>query len=219
MNTEAINHDPAITFINTGTQQPGKPSMGAWLSYGLGSANKNLPAYVVMISRGKGNLQALYARLWGSGFLPSQHQGVKLRRRATRCSTFRTRRGFRRDDRRAIARRAGGAEREEFGEVWRPGDRDADRAVRDGVSDADGGTGAVGYRGRAGIDFRPLRGAGEAAGDLCGELPAGAAAGGARGAVHPAFPPGLGPAREPAEPTARAVRGYRPGIGRAGARI
>jgi hypothetical protein len=79
MNTEAINHDPAITFINTGQQQPGKPSMGAWLSYGLGSDNANMPAYVVMISRGKGQLQALYDRLWGSGFLPSRHQGVKLR--------------------------------------------------------------------------------------------------------------------------------------------
>ena len=79
MKTEAINHDPAITYINTGSQQPGKASMGSWLSYGLGSMNRNLPDYVVMISRGQGNLQALYARLWGSGFLPSQHQGVKFR--------------------------------------------------------------------------------------------------------------------------------------------
>ncbi|MFC1757419.1 DUF1501 domain-containing protein, partial [Planctomycetota bacterium] len=79
LHTEAINHDPAITYINTGSQQPGKPSMGAWLSYGLGSANQNMPAFVVMISRGRGNLQALYSRLWGSGFLPSKHQGVKFR--------------------------------------------------------------------------------------------------------------------------------------------
>lgn len=79
MNTEAINHDPAITYINTGVQQPGKPSLGAWLSYGLGSETENMPAYVVMISRGRGQLQALYDRLWGSGFLPSRHQGVKLR--------------------------------------------------------------------------------------------------------------------------------------------
>lgn len=79
MHTEAVNHDPAITFINTGSQQPGKPSMGAWLSYGLGTENKDMPAYVVMISRDGGQLQALYSRLWGSGFLPAQHQGVKLR--------------------------------------------------------------------------------------------------------------------------------------------
>jgi hypothetical protein len=79
MHTEAVNHDPAITFINTGSQQPGKPSLGAWLSYGLGSDNKDMPSYVVMISRDGGQLQALYERLWGSGFLPAEHQGVKLR--------------------------------------------------------------------------------------------------------------------------------------------
>jgi len=79
VHTEAINHDPAITYINTGVQQPGKASMGAWVSYGLGSPNKNLPSYVVMISKGPGQKQALYSRLWGSGFLPSQHQGVALR--------------------------------------------------------------------------------------------------------------------------------------------
>jgi len=79
MNTEAINHDPAITYINTGTQQFGRPSMGAWLSYGLGSLSDNLPAYVTMISVGAKPGQALYARLWGSGFLPSKHQGVQFR--------------------------------------------------------------------------------------------------------------------------------------------
>ena len=79
IHTEAINHDPAITYINTGVQQPGKPSLGAWLSYGLGSPNENLPAYVVMISKGRGQSQALYSRLWGAGFLPSRHQGVNFR--------------------------------------------------------------------------------------------------------------------------------------------
>ena len=80
VHTEAINHDPAITCINTGTQQPGRPSLGAWLDWGLGSPNQNLPGYVVMISKGRGQSQALYDRLWGSGFLPSKHQGVKFRR-------------------------------------------------------------------------------------------------------------------------------------------
>lgn len=79
MNTEAINHDPAITYINTGTQQFGHPSMGSWLAYGLGSLSDNLPAYVTMISVGKKPGQALYARLWGSGFLPSKYQGVQFR--------------------------------------------------------------------------------------------------------------------------------------------
>ena len=79
VNTEAINHDPAITYISTGTQQLGHPSMGAWLNYGLGSPSDNLPGYIVMISKGRGGSQALYSRLWGSGFLPSKHQGVKFR--------------------------------------------------------------------------------------------------------------------------------------------
>ncbi len=81
MHTEAINHDPAITFFQTGFQLAGRPSIGSWLSYGLGSENKSLPAFVVMISQGTGKPggQPLYDRLWGSGFLPSQHQGVKFR--------------------------------------------------------------------------------------------------------------------------------------------
>jgi hypothetical protein len=76
--TEAINHDPAITFIQTGSQISGRPSIGAWLSYGLGSDNENLPSFVVLITRGKVD-QPLYARLWGSGFLPSEYQGVQFR--------------------------------------------------------------------------------------------------------------------------------------------
>lgn len=79
MFTEAINHDPAITFIQTGSQLPGRPSFGSWVDYGLGSMNDNLPAFVVMISKSNTKGQGLLARLWGSGFLPSQHQGVKLR--------------------------------------------------------------------------------------------------------------------------------------------
>src|SRR5881398_710776 len=81
LNTEAINHDPAITYIQTGSQQPGRPSLGAWLSYGIGSLSKNLPAFVVQISQGSGNKtdQPIFSRLWGSGFLPSQHQGVRFR--------------------------------------------------------------------------------------------------------------------------------------------
>jgi hypothetical protein len=79
--TEAINHDPAVTYIQTGSQQPGRPSIGSWLSYGVGSENHDLPSYIVLISQGSGNRndQPLFGRLWGSGFLPSVHQGVKLR--------------------------------------------------------------------------------------------------------------------------------------------
>ena len=78
MQTEAINHDPAITFVQTGAQLAGRPSMGAWIAYGLGSMNQDLPSFVVLLSRGRTD-QPLYDRLWGSGFLPSRYQGVKLR--------------------------------------------------------------------------------------------------------------------------------------------
>jgi hypothetical protein len=79
LHTEAINHDPAITFFQTGSQIAGRPSMGAWLSYGLGSANDNLPAFVVLISKNANRDQPLYSRLWGNGFLSSLHQGVQFR--------------------------------------------------------------------------------------------------------------------------------------------
>src|SRR5579859_1960652 len=81
LHTEAINHDPATTYIMTGSQQPGRPSAGAWLTYGLGSENSDLPSFIVMISQGSGNKtdQPIFSRLWGSGFLPSRYQGVRLR--------------------------------------------------------------------------------------------------------------------------------------------
>ena len=78
IHTEAINHDPALTFFQTGAQQGNRPSMGAWLSYGLGSENSNLPAYCVLLSRGKGNGQGVYSKLWTNGFLDSVHQGVQF---------------------------------------------------------------------------------------------------------------------------------------------
>ena len=79
VHTEAINHDPAVTFCQTGFQLAGRPSIGAWLSYGLGSENKDLPAFVVMVSQGKGGSQALADRAWGSGFLLTKYSGVKFR--------------------------------------------------------------------------------------------------------------------------------------------
>lgn len=78
MHTPAINHGPAVTFMQTGSQFPGRPSMGAWLDYGLGTENNNLPSFVVMVTKDKGG-QPLVSRLWGSGFLPSKHQGVRFR--------------------------------------------------------------------------------------------------------------------------------------------
>lgn len=104
MYTEAINHDPAITFINTGNQQPGYPSMGAWVGYGLGSGNANLPTFVAMISQGTGKNpgQPIFSRLWGSGFLPSSHQGVCLRPGASPVLYLGNPPGVDRDARRAL---------------------------------------------------------------------------------------------------------------------
>lgn len=77
MHTEAINHDPAATFIQTGSQFPGRPAIGSWVNYGLGSENENLPGFIVLITKNGGG-QPLYSRLWGNGFLPAKHQGVRF---------------------------------------------------------------------------------------------------------------------------------------------
>jgi Protein of unknown function (DUF1501) len=116
MHTEAINHDPAITFIQTGSQLPGRPSIGSWLSYGLGSENKDLPAYVVLTSFGSGRPddQPLYDRLWSSGFLPSQHQGVKLRNKGDAVLYLSNPPGMDRDGRRSTLDRLSAINKKEF---------------------------------------------------------------------------------------------------------
>jgi len=100
IHTEAINHDPAVTFLQTGSQIAGRPSMGSWVSYGLGSEAKDLPGFVVMISVGSGG-QPLYDRLWGSGFLPTRYQGVKFRSVGDPVLFLRNPEGVSREDRRA----------------------------------------------------------------------------------------------------------------------
>jgi hypothetical protein len=101
LHTEQINHDPAVTFIQTGFQLAGRPSLGAWVSYGLGTMNKDLPAFVVMISNGRsGGDQPLYDRLWGTGFMPSRYQGVKLRSVGEPVLYISNPEGFEREDRR-----------------------------------------------------------------------------------------------------------------------
>ena len=99
--TEAINHDPAITYIQTGSQIPGRPSLGAWLSYGLRSTNENLPSYVVMHARSNHAEQSLFSRLWGTGFLPADHQGVLLRSSGDPVLYLNNPAGVSRNDRRA----------------------------------------------------------------------------------------------------------------------
>ena len=102
LHTDAINHEPGITFFQTGSEQPGRPSFGSWMSYGLGSMNDSLPSFVVMITQGVGNMQALSARFWGSGFLPSEHQGCKLRSGADPVLYLNDPAGVSRSDRRKM---------------------------------------------------------------------------------------------------------------------
>jgi uncharacterized protein (DUF1501 family) len=99
--TEAINHDPAITYIQTGSQIPGRPSLGSWLSYGLGSMNENLPNYVVMLARTNHPQQSLFNRLWGTGFMPSDHQGILFRAAENPVLYLKNPKGVSRSDRRA----------------------------------------------------------------------------------------------------------------------
>jgi hypothetical protein len=120
MHTEAINHDPAVTFLQTGSQIAGRPSIGAWLSYGIGSETEDLPSFVVMISPGAGGGgQPLYDRLWGSGFLPSRYQGVKFRSVGDPVLYLSNPKGFTPDDRRQFLDALGKMNRiklDEFGD-------------------------------------------------------------------------------------------------------
>jgi uncharacterized protein (DUF1501 family) len=122
LHTEAINHDPAITYMNTGNQQPGNASMGAWVSYGLGSENKNLPAFIAMVSQGSGKNpgQPIFSRLWGSGFLPSSHQGVGLRPGANPVLYLANPPGTTREQRRALLDDLGELNRQRASELGDP---------------------------------------------------------------------------------------------------
>lgn len=102
MTTEQINHGPGITFMQTGHQLPGRPAVGAWLSYGLGTENRDLPSFVVMISQGRGQMQALFSHLWGAGFLPGEHQGVQFRAAGDPVLFLNDPPGVKRHDRRRV---------------------------------------------------------------------------------------------------------------------
>ena len=139
MHTEAINHDPAVTFFQTGSQQAGRPSIGAWLSYGLGSENANLPGFIVLLSRAREGDQPLYSWLWGSGFLPSQHQGVQFRGGKDPVLFLNDPEGHRSHQPPADARHAAHARAAAARAHHGSGDRRAHRPVRDGLPHADGG--------------------------------------------------------------------------------
>ena len=152
MTTDAINHDPAHMFMNTGSQIAGRPSMGAWVTYGLGSEGADLPGFVVLVSLGKGGQnQPIAARQWSSGFLPSRYQGVQLRSQGEPVLYLNSPAGISREQQGADIAAINALNRQHERVGRRSGNRHAHRAVRDGVPDA-------GQRARADGPY-PARGA------------------------------------------------------------
>ena len=139
MHTDAINHDPAITFLQTGSEQPGRPSLGSWLSYGLGSPNRDLPGFVVMTPRwsGRAEAQALYNRLWSSGFMPSEHSGIALRSAGDPVLYLSNPPGVDGQLRRSMLDSLAELNQATHGPSWRSGNPFTHRAIRDGLPNAD----------------------------------------------------------------------------------
>ena len=209
MYTDAINHDPAITFIQTGFQQPGRPSMGAWLSYGLGSENQTLPSFVVLLSQAHAiNAdQPLFSRLWASGFLPSSYQGVRFRGGSEPVLFLEDPPGVKTTTRRemldAVAA-LNGMKHAAYG----------DPEIETRIAQYE-----MAYRMQTSVPdlmdlskepdavFEHVRSGVAQARDLRGELSAGPAPGRARRPLHPALPSRLGPAqRSAARPGACSAR-------------
>ena len=130
MHTEAINHEPAITFMQTGNQITGRPCLGAWVSYGLGSLNENLPTFVVLVARPTNTeqVQAISARLWSAGYLPGEHAGVSFRTSGDPILFINNPPGVPARGPPHDARRPQGAQRDELPAAGRPGDADAHRS-------------------------------------------------------------------------------------------
>ena len=212
MHTEAINHDPAITFIQTGAQIAGRPSIGAWLAYGLGSESRDLPAFVVMVTQGGGG-QPLYDRLWGSGFLPTQYQGVKFRSVGDPVLYLSNPKGFSAENRRAYLDALAELNRmklEEFGDPeisTRIAQYEMAFRMQTSVPDL------------TNLSDEPARifklyGAGcPSAGNVCRQLLTGSASRRARRPLHPTFPSWLGPAWQAADGAPEAVPGDRSSLG------
>ena len=146
VHTNAINHDPACTFVMTGSEVPGKPSLGSWLAYGLGSESNDLPAFVVLTPNWKSGAaaQALFTRMWSSGFLASKYTGVVLRHVGDPVLYVQNPPGVSAAQSARDARYAWRTESTDLGSLRRSGNADAHRPVRDGVSHADQRAGADG---------------------------------------------------------------------------
>ena len=193
MYTDQFNHAPAQLFVHTGSARLGRPSMGSWLSYGLGTENRDLPSFVVLVSGTAAPDGG--ASLWGSAFLPTIHQGVQLRSSGDPVLFLSDPAGMSRQQRRRSIDTIQALNRLAARRRGRPRDPHPDRAVRDGLQDAGQRAGADGHRPRAGRDPRAVRHPARREG-VRQQLPAGAAAGRERRPVRAALPLGLGPARQ-----------------------
>ncbi len=210
MHTEAINHEPAITFIQTGNQIAGKPCIGSWIAYGLGSMNRDLPSFVVMNathSHPKANVQAISARLWSAGFLSAKYSGVALRAGADPVLYINNPDGVPQHIRRTML--DGLAELNQIQHETHRRSRNVGphRAVRDGVPDAVLGAGADGHNQGAGLGLRTVWRRGAQTRNGGAQLPDGAAHDGARRALCADLPARLGRAQQPARRAAEHVQG------------
>ena len=192
--TEAINHDPAITFITTGRELPGRPSLGSWLSYGLGTANRDLPGFVVMTPRwsGRRDAQALYNRLWGAGMLPSRHAGVALRPEGDPVLFLENPAGVDAASRRRMLDVLGRMNERLHAQVGDPEIQTRIAQYEARLPDAVLGARAQRPRQRAGEHLRDVRRPGARARDLRGVVPVGAPDGRARRPLRADLPPRLG---------------------------
>ena len=203
MHTDPINHDPAVTFLLTGNQQPGRPTLGSWVSYGLGSENKNLPEYVILLSGGGG--QPLHSRYWGNGFLPSKYQGVSLRSTGDPVLYVSNPEGIDPAVRRRLLDGLKELNQIRLDTVGDPEIAAQDQLVRDGLPDAVQRPRADGHRQGTGRSRRHVRR--DARQRLVRQqLPARPPPGRARRPVRPALPPRLGPPLRPAQGTQAPVR-------------
>ncbi len=212
VHTNAINHDPACTFVMTGSEVPGKASIGSWLAYGLGSENNDLPAFVVFTPRfpADSNAQALYNRMWGSGFLPTRFNGVALRGSGDPVLYLPNPEGVMPEDRRAMLDALNELNQQNLERFRRSRDGHAHRAVRDGVPHAEQCARTDRYTTRICVDLGPLRSRCNRARHVCSQRPVGQATGRTRRADGANLASRLGHARRPAPPAIQSVQRHRP---------
>jgi hypothetical protein len=196
VHTNAINHDPACTFVMTGSEVPGKASLGSWLSYGLGSESNDLPAFVVLTPTwsATAQAQALFTRMWSSGYLSTKHTGVALRSGGDPVLYLPNPDGVQPSDRRAMLDALRELNQERYSQLARSGDSNADRTIRDGISNANERTRLGEHRPRASEHIGNVWPRSNEAWYLCIECVAGASHGGARSASGSIASPRVGSA-------------------------